>query len=443
MFGDENGMEKASCLNLPCFKKNVDAHLKENWESKYKEKYGTNGFRYYDYSDYENRVRYHEFNDKGMTWGKDPGEKCPDCKDYVTLFTPLGKLEKKHVCVGPEKCYNSIRKPQQGKKTDGPPKHDGPRVSWHGEHFREEFYQEVLPSWIENLKPDEEKTQRLALSAILNSNHEALDVFRRKYQGKDRIGYAPFDNTWAKIESMASNELAMALRDMALVVTMQKDKTDHYVRGLMAAHLGLDLSREWSINKEYLDKKTTAEILELGEKLGIFTDPKVMSFLTETLGKKKFKGLKKSELVSVFLDSGVNLVGKVPEEVLNLESSRKQTRSCDLDDDDDGQPWMDCNEQSEESNLCSILASCGQEVAGCCYECDDQVGCEKRCKKYDTQEAQCQVSGDPCTHRQGMDCEHTVACCNACEIKCPSRCGISLTDGTVDNAEASSIEGQV
>ncbi|MCK4817978.1 hypothetical protein KA005_19565, partial [bacterium] len=91
-------------------------------------------------------------------------------------------------------------------------------------------------------------------------------------------------------------------------------------RHLIGTYLGLDLARDWRITKEYLDKKTIKEILAMGEKLGIFKDKKVQTFLYETLRKKrgKFTSCKKGELVQLFCDSGVDLAGKVPQEILKV-----------------------------------------------------------------------------------------------------------------------------
>ena len=55
------------------------------------------------------------------------------------------------------------------------------------------------------------------------------------------------------------------------------------------------------------------------KKNDIFTNQKAQDFLFEKLLKKrgKFTSCKKGELIRVFMESGVDLVGKVPDEVLN------------------------------------------------------------------------------------------------------------------------------
>ena len=119
---------------------------------------------------------------------------------------------------------------------------------------------------------------------------------------------------------MAADQVARDLRDLALEVVLH-DEVDHAGRRAAAAHIGIDLAKEWAITEEYLHKKTKAEILKMGEDLGFFAEEKVKTFLFEKLLKKRgrFDLCKKSELVRLFTESGVDLVGRVPEEVLAAE----------------------------------------------------------------------------------------------------------------------------
>ena len=95
-------------------------------------------------------------------------------------------------------------------------------------------------------------------------------------------------------------------------------------RHKIASYLGIDLSKEWEMTEEYCKKKTVKELLTIGELHGIFTDPKAEAFLFEKLLKKRknFKTCKKGELVRLFMESGVELKGKVPDEILNASAER-------------------------------------------------------------------------------------------------------------------------
>jgi len=85
-----------------------------------------------------------------------------------------------------------------------------------------------------------------------------------------------------------------------------------------AAHLGINLAKEFAVTEDYLEHKTIREMLEFGEKSGIFKKKKAQDYLTKTLKKKpgKFESCKKTELIDLFLKSGVNLIGKVPDEIV-------------------------------------------------------------------------------------------------------------------------------
>jgi hypothetical protein len=78
------------------------------------------------------------------------------------------------------------------------------------------------------------------------------------------------------------------------------------------------LQNEWLITEEYLRKKTKAEIIHIGEKFGVFKQKPAEAYLYEKLLKKpgKWASCKKSELVHLFLETGVDLSGVVPTEIL-------------------------------------------------------------------------------------------------------------------------------
>lgn len=72
------------------------------------------------------------------------------------------------------------------------------------------------------------------------------------------------------------------------------------------------------MTKEYLGKKMTKELHALAEKFGIFNEDKAKAYLYETLGGKRdrFDLCKKTDLIKIILESGVDLAGKVPDEIL-------------------------------------------------------------------------------------------------------------------------------
>jgi len=352
LFGDEMEQQRfGSCLDPQCYEKRQREALAAGWDEKFRKKWGTNGFRFE--RDFPFVTEFGQFNGKrGANW-KDVADKCLSCEHFVTILEVSGNPVWEQACadVG---CYCKLKKPIQpsqqqrssgpdrvvpGSSSDSSPQaplmEDGlgrienpaPRAFWHGRHFREEFFKEVLPSWISNLEPDSDQCLRIVLAGILNSNITALEYFRKMEMTSavpSRSGRYHFEAAdWQFIEGMDAVALRTALKALGGYIAMQTDKTSHETRCAIAAHLGIDLARDWRINQDYLDKKTKAEILAFGEQLGIFADPKAEAFLKDVLGKRKFSALKKAELDRVILESGVDLTGKVPAEILDVGPDRE------------------------------------------------------------------------------------------------------------------------
>lgn len=137
-------------------------------------------------------------------------------------------------------------------------------------------------------------------------NDEIFSVIAQAHAGKKKQAAG------IKLETLQG-----LLHDAMIQVIMQPQQGAD-LRRMVADYIGIDLATEWRLTEEYLQKKTTAEILALGEKLGIWADKKAGDFLYETLGGKrgKFDKCKKSELIRIILESGVDLAGKVPDEIL-------------------------------------------------------------------------------------------------------------------------------
>ena len=142
----------------------------------------------------------------------------------------------------------------------------------------------------------------------------------KKKNSYDSYHYSSLDEKWRYIESLSNDEVQAIIKEAAIQITLQYGfgpKTRHVI----GSYLGFDLKRDWQLNEEYLNKKTIKEILAMGEKYNIFNDKKAQDFLYEVLLKKrgKFANCKKKELVRVFLESGIDLAGKVPQEILEVD----------------------------------------------------------------------------------------------------------------------------
>lgn len=309
----------ARCLDCACFKRHQNEWFLSNWKrTGYYRKYHTSGFRFDENVPWNQRYTF---------YGTDPPGECRQCPDFVTIIGLEGKAQVDRACVGSSTCFQNATRPAKSSGGGAEGRPGGPRVAWHGQYFREKFFKEQLPLRFGAVPPDDAKSLRAALFSLLLCNTDIHRWFALR-QGIAPDGNDPEDSgsyfslgsadLWPALEAMDREQVLEALREAAAETITSEGKGSPDARGLVARHLGIDLAREFTITEEYLNKKTISELLQLGECLGIFEEPKAKAFLYEVLLKKRgaFKRCKKSELKRVFLESGVDLVGRVPAEVL-------------------------------------------------------------------------------------------------------------------------------
>lgn len=310
LFGDDVAT-KALCLVPDCYKKHQGEWIQSNWPKfKSSRKLDTNGARFRDDVRWEDRHSIYSKIDK----------KCKSCEHFQSLISLDGKVDDKQICLGPKKCHDATYNPRSeaAKKAADP---NAPRVSWHGEFFREEFFKSRIPELVKTLPSDDEKVLRIALLTILEMHDVASLAFDEKYNsGKNSsrgYGWDHSAKSWPILEGLQGTELRSILQELSLLILMSQTTTAA-TRRQVAVHLGSDLTAEWRLTKEYLDKKTTKEIHAIAKQFGFFEEDKARAYLYETLGKKRdrFDTCKKAELVKVILESGIDLSGKVPVEIL-------------------------------------------------------------------------------------------------------------------------------
>ena len=312
LFGEEIGT-KALCFGPDCFKQKQGSWIQENWEKfRSSRNVETNGFRFQD------DVSWDKFE---HIWQETVKDKCKTCENLTSLIELSGSVSHKTVCIGEKSCYRALYQPSSKEaKKDADP--NAPRVSWHGEFFREEFYKARIPDLVTALPPADEKILRITLLTIIEMHHNAFERFDEKYNSNRCKGYYAGNHAkaWPLIQKLEIGELRSILQELSLLILMDKETTPD-TRRAVASHLGSDLSAEWRLTKEYLDKKTTKEIHALAEKFGFWKEDKAKAYIYETLGKKldRFDTCKKGELVKVILESGIDLAGKVPDEILKEE----------------------------------------------------------------------------------------------------------------------------
>lgn len=324
--------EKGRCLNRVCFKKHQNNHLLKNWKrSGYRRKHKTTGFRFYD--DIE------RIQNRYISWTS--AKKCHECEHYVTLFELDGKAREPYACIGERECFEASSR-SGGKKTPAGGQASGkgaeakpdpakdpaaylktPRVSWHGEHFREEFYKEEIPRQFKCMAHGDLQINHLTLYALIEISDAAFSAFARRFDLLDKSGN-PLESWQVKTEKIEEIIFSLPRIKTAgaiMAVTQAAVLSGAFAstqRRQMATHIGIDLNERWRLNEDYLQKKTKAELMALGKHLGIFETQEANIFLYEKLLKKRgrFDTCRKPELIRVFLESGVNLAGKVPPEIL-------------------------------------------------------------------------------------------------------------------------------
>ena len=318
LFGIDDA-RASRCLDPACFKKKQSdwllAHWKENPPGK---KYGTAGFRFHDkvgYNDHET-VRY------SFT----PDEKCRACPHFLTIIQDDGRP----VQGDEQECFNkaclrsrvSKARGEERSKKGAERKPGEPRVSWHGEYFRDAFLMKRLPDLIPTFDPDDKKIKALLLVAATHGNGEAKESVQ-KFLGIKDPRYSWYSQAkldarilglpWAKVKPLIHEAVKAIIMEGQIGGASGFGTASRYLAGRF---LGVDLGKEWAMTEEYLQKKTKAEILEIGRKLKIFADAKAKDYLQKKLKGRNVDKLKKGELVDLVLKSGVDLTGRVPEEIL-------------------------------------------------------------------------------------------------------------------------------
>ena len=329
----------ARCMNPSCFKKHQAEFLMKNWkttEAGLSAKTNAAMFRE-DVRDEGGRRTVNDFYE-GAWSGHKHGKKCLECPDFVTIMEVSGKVYHERSCAGDEACYKATTR-TKSEKGEAAAKRDpeAPRASWHGVYFKDKFFRSRLAGLLaeEAAKPGAERTAKLCLYALLKSHREARKAVGAALGMKSRDEWkVPGEkldlaviNTMTKEDILRNAILAVKAVMLEGMVEMGGGFSDIGAGGcerqLVGAFLGIDLAKEYAVDKDYLEKKTKAEILAFGKKFKLFTKAPAEA---EALAKKMHlkprvalkdpATLKKGELVALVLAHGKALVGKVPAEIL-------------------------------------------------------------------------------------------------------------------------------
>jgi ParB/RepB/Spo0J family partition protein len=306
----EVGDKDAQCLDAACFKKKTAKWMDEHFTSVLLD-VPVQGWRFADDLDYEQR----------RTFYGPHGSKCPECPSFVVLISRDGKsYTNGPTCIGDKKCFNLAMQRQtqseEGEGDEPKEKKEAPRVSWHGEFYREAFLVDRLSRVIRGLGFSDEKVIHLALLALFVNKPAEAKTFFDEYGENvplSRPGSIGVRDLLPRLKGMDGRAL---LRDVCSRIILDTPFSPPQ-RRVISEYLGIDLSKEWRITPDYLGKKTVSELIEIGEQFHLWEREEVVRFLSKRgVRHGDPRQAKKGDLVKAIMESGTDLAGVVPDEIL-------------------------------------------------------------------------------------------------------------------------------
>ena len=339
LFGSEK--EKTKCLDQDCFRSKQQAWFDAKWLTCKENKFNTQTAIIGDF-----KTKY-TASFCGYSGPVKVAEKCQSCSKYATIVSLQGQMQnysdRNQVCMGEKSCFEQVeassKKENRANSSKAKDKvdPDTPRVPWHGEHFRQEFYQQEIPSLMANLLADDSRRLQIALAVMVNSADELCEWLCEKVgvepPAKEKWrdhATMPFPRLLKLVKSLNGMQaeilLAEALTLIALHTAYGKGNWNCRLtfidpdRQALAEFLDIDWSR-FQVTEEYLEKKTKGEIVRfIVHESGLFQLPEfkdamLRQGISSALTPEKLAALKKPVLVDLLLKGGVDLRGRLPKEI--------------------------------------------------------------------------------------------------------------------------------
>ncbi|MHC1728544.1 MAG: ParB/RepB/Spo0J family partition protein [Syntrophobacteraceae bacterium] len=312
MFAIGDGDEK--CQNQTCFSQKQTAWLTENWKTFDKNEAKTNSFLFQTVGRTQNIIYMYA----------ETHEKCLECENYASLIYASGEVVNygRRICKGEPGCLAAMtkRSPTRGLDSVGNRKApDAPRVEWHGEFFRQEFYKTQIPAKIIGLSQDD--SARMALFALVYANTEARNFVRTTFLiDLEPEDFHAVEDILAQLAKHDIDRIELFTREALQYLIFADRAFGDSDRRKIADYLKVDLV-DWTFTADYLQKKTRLEILQLIADHQFMLDPAFLKALSKKHGLTKpehLPTLKKKEMVDLILYSGADLAGKVPKEISSL-----------------------------------------------------------------------------------------------------------------------------
>lgn len=312
LFGVDFTSEKVLCLNSKCFTNKQVAYLTDHWpETKIAQEFKTNGFRLSDDITWD---KFENFYDVSAV-----RKQCWSCEKFLSIIKLSGNVLHGRVCVD-KQCFRSLR---SGKSDGGSGSDSGKqRVNSLGPEFQDLFYRDRVPAAASDLPFDDERILRLIARSLLHASSRCTEEFKKAYDVKGFL-YQEKEKVWLALETLSSDDLIRWIRKAALRLTLEDVQFgfEMPMKHAVGKHFGLDLARDWILHKEYLQRKTIPEILGICQDLKLLEAPEVKTFAATKLRLKteKYDTLRKKDLIRLILESGIDLRGKVPKEILKTK----------------------------------------------------------------------------------------------------------------------------
>lgn len=364
--------EKGKCQDQACFNLKQQAWLDVNWATCKENRYGTQQAIIGDY----NTETTGEFSD----WSDPkPGEKCQSCGHFTTILRLQNGLEvynRSRVCMGEAECFAAAKKAGKQKRDKSgkvvPADPDAPRVAWHGEYYRQEFYHDEIPQLMQGLEIDDPRHLHIALATVLYSAKTLHEWFYQNIGQKvpEKSPYYGFSLRFCYLLKFAQEievpRVKALLAEALVKIALKKDRGYETIfndedRQALAEFLGIDW-KNFVVTEEYLKKKTKAEVLKLiGGELWLLADPEFVRYLQgrnlsavlEKLAKEK-----KGFLVDLILKCGVDLHGRLPKEIADKPDLFAPEEVVDYTaghfEDGEFSNCAGCNDQHPESGMIEI-----------------------------------------------------------------------------------------
>ena len=310
LFGSEDAIEKAKCLDPKCYKQNVNNHLLAIWRQGPGKEHKTNGFRFLD----------------GLSWdqvehfyGRKMARACRDCEHFVSLVNVTGDVATERACIGPKDCFRKTTRLDRDTGA-GAVSGNGHRARQLALEFRRSFILEEIPRKMPADNPATvDYTERLALAARVIPDFLEKEEYCKRH-GIKISGHYLEDGPIMRhiLTTMTPVQVVAELQHFALI-DLPKLGEEALLEASKSA--GIDLAMEWQLTEEFLKRKQKAELVALGEELGTWADPSVQEFITMTVKEKSGdpKHLKKADLIQCFMGDHYDRRGKVPKEILEVE----------------------------------------------------------------------------------------------------------------------------